>query len=149
MNPMDANCLVTDCGSMVGHQQRELELVRECVAFFGIDPNDVTTERHFDMRVSSGQSPGADYRSRGIFTNHFLRRPTMKEIEMLIDRKVLIDALQCSNHNRIIMQQNFAEKDGKFERETVDVDGMGVTGGRIKLTLRRETVTKSATDETV
>lgn len=63
----------------------------------------------------------------------------METITMTVDRKVLIEALQCSNHNRIVLQRDYSVGKDQFE-ETLDVDGCGITGGKIKLVLTRKKI---------
>jgi hypothetical protein len=58
------------------------------------------------------------------------------EIELMVDRKVLIEALQCSNHNRIVLQRDYNVGKDNFT-EVLDVDGCGVTGGKVKLKISR------------
>lgn len=53
MNPQNATTFVIDCGSMVGNEQRELELVLETVPFFEPSP-DESKEYFYTMRASSG-----------------------------------------------------------------------------------------------
>lgn len=58
----------------------------------------------------------------------------MKTASILVDRGVLIQALQSSSSHRFLMSADHT-KDGKLFRETLDVDGMGIGGGRVKLTI--------------
>ncbi|MCE5280373.1 MAG: hypothetical protein ABFD92_08025 [Planctomycetaceae bacterium] len=51
MNIQNANTVLIDCGTMVGHQQTELELVQNIVPFFGL-AGGVTS--YLDMRLSNG-----------------------------------------------------------------------------------------------
>ena len=51
MNPQQATTLIIDCGTMVGHQQTELELVQETVPFFGLAGEQIA---YLDMRLSNG-----------------------------------------------------------------------------------------------
>lgn len=53
MNASDADTLIIDCGTMVGHKQQELELVKETVPFFGINPDGGSTV-YLRFRLSSG-----------------------------------------------------------------------------------------------
>lgn len=43
--------MIIDCGTMVGHQQTELELVQEAAPFFGLAAG---ATRYLDVRLSNG-----------------------------------------------------------------------------------------------
>lgn len=51
MNPQQAQTLIIDCGTMVGHQQTELELVQETIPFFGLSGSATS---YLNMRLSNG-----------------------------------------------------------------------------------------------
>lgn len=59
-----------------------------------------------------------------------------------IDRQVLMQALSSSQHNRILLCRDYKLGSDSF-RESLDVDGCGVTGGKVKLTISREKIEKS------
>lgn len=52
MNPASANTLILECGTMVGHQQHELEIPQAAVPFFNIPAG--SASMYFSMRLSNG-----------------------------------------------------------------------------------------------
>lgn len=56
-----------------------------------------------------------------------------------IDRKVLIEALQGNQHSRILLQRDYCVGKDHFV-ESLDVDGCGVYGGKVRLTIARTKV---------
>lgn len=54
MSADTATTLFIDCGTMVGHQQQELELIRETVPYFGINPNGHIHALYIPVILSDG-----------------------------------------------------------------------------------------------
>lgn len=52
MNPQIATTLILECGTMVGHQQHELEIPQAAVPFFNIPAG--STSMYFQMRLVNG-----------------------------------------------------------------------------------------------
>lgn len=52
--PSAATTLILDCGTLTGHQQRELELPRVAVPYFGIDPDGLSHATYIRVNLSNG-----------------------------------------------------------------------------------------------
>lgn len=67
----------------------------------------------------------------------------IEKITIEVDRKALIQALQSGTHNRILLCHDY-EQNKSYWRESLDVDGCGVTGGDVRLTIERGQIDKPA-----
>lgn len=71
----------------------------------------------------------------------------MKTASILVDRNVLIQALQSSVHHRFTLSADYTSGDKKKLRDTLDIDSMSITGGRVKLTITTAEEVANATVE--
>lgn len=55
MEASSASTLVLDCGTLTGHQQRELELPKASVPFFGINPDGNAHATYLPVKLSNGR----------------------------------------------------------------------------------------------